>query len=195
MRVNNRRGGERDLQQSFINASGATGVENLMRIFGITGWKNSGKTTLMERLVAEFCGRGFSVSTIKHAHHNVDVDQPGKDSHRHRQAGAHQVLLASSTRWALMHELRDAKEPPLPELLEHLAPVDLVLVEGYKYADHAKIEVALSPAKQPLLAHKDAHILAVASGYTPPSLAVPVLDINDISAIANFIATKIGLPS
>ena len=94
-----------------------------------------------------------------------------------------------------MHELRDAKEPPLPELLEHLAPVDLVLVEGYKYADHAKIEVALSPAKQPLLAHKDAHILAVASGYTPPSLAVPVLDINDISAIANFIATKIGLPS
>lgn len=166
-----------------------------MRVFGITGWKNSGKTTLMERLVAEFCGRGFSVSTIKHAHHNVDVDQPGKDSHRHRQAGAHQVILASSTRWALMHELRDAQEPPLSELLERLTPVDLVLIEGYKNADHAKIEAALSPARQPLLAQNDTHIIAVASGYTPPSLAVPTLDINAIPTIANFIAVKTGLQS
>lgn len=166
-----------------------------MRVFGITGWKNSGKTTLMERLVAEFCSRGFSVSTIKHAHHNVDVDQPGKDSHRHRQAGAHQVILASSTRWALMHELRDNDEPPLSELLEQLAPVDLVLIEGYKNEDHAKIEAALSPAKQPLLAQNDAHILAVASGYAPASLAVPTMDIDDISTIANFIAAKTGLLS
>ena len=172
-----------------------------MHIFGITGWKNSGKTTLMERLVAEFCDRGFSVSTIKHAHHNVDVDQPGKDSHRHRQAGAHQVILASATRWALMHELRDAPEPPLSELLAHLTPVDLVLIEGYKAADHAKIEAALSPEKQPLLALNDPQILAVASGYAPASLTVPVslavptLDINDIPSIADFIATKTGLLS
>lgn len=166
-----------------------------MRVFGITGWKNSGKTTLMERLVAEFCGRGVSVSTIKHAHHNVDVDQPDKDSHRHRQAGAHEVILASSARWALMHELRNDQEPPLTELLAHLAPVDLVLIEGYKAEDHAKIEAALSPAKQPLLALSDPRILAVASDYVPTALAVPTLDINDIPSIADFIATKTGLPS
>lgn len=166
-----------------------------MRVFGITGWKNSGKTTLMERLVAEFCGRGVSVSTIKHAHHNVDVDQPGKDSHRHRQAGAHEVILASSARWALMHELRNDQEPPLTELLAHLAPVDLVLVEGYKAEDHTKIEAALSPAKQPLLALSDPRILAVASDYVPSALAVPTLDINDIPSIADFIAAKTGLPS
>ena len=148
----------------------------------------------MERLVAEFCSRGYSVSTIKHAHHNVDVDQPGKDSHRHRQAGAHQVILASSTRWALMHELRDAQEPALSELLQHLAPVDLVLIEGYKAANHAKIEAALLPAKKPLLVQKDPNILAVASGYAPTSLAVPTLDINDIPTIADFIAAKSGLP-
>ncbi len=166
-----------------------------MRIFGITGWKNSGKTTLMERLVAEFCSRGVSVSTIKHAHHNVDVDQPGKDSHRHRQAGAQEVILASSARWALMHELRNDQEPPLTELLAHLAPVDLVLIEGYKAEDHTKIEAALSPAKQPLLALSDPRILAVASDYVPSALAVPTLDINDIPSIADFIAAKTGLPS
>ncbi len=97
-----------------------------MQVFGVTGWKNSGKTTLMERLVAEITATGVSVSTIKHAHHNVDVDQPGKDSYRHRQAGAHEVILASSNRWALMHELRGAPEPGLETLLSQLAPVDLV---------------------------------------------------------------------
>ncbi|MFT6229333.1 MAG: molybdopterin-guanine dinucleotide biosynthesis protein MobB, partial [Paracoccaceae bacterium] len=103
-----------------------------MKIFGVAGWKNSGKTGLMERLVAEICARGITVSTIKHAHHAFDVDQPGKDSHRHRVAGAREVLLASGKRWALMHELRDVPEPPLADLIAHLSPVDLVLIEGYK---------------------------------------------------------------
>jgi molybdopterin-guanine dinucleotide biosynthesis protein MobB len=111
-----------------------------MKIFGVAGWKNSGKTGLMERLVAEICARGITVSTIKHAHHAFDVDQPGKDSHRHRVAGAREVLLASGKRWALMHELRDVPEPPLADLIAHLSPVDLVLIEGYKRADHPKIE-------------------------------------------------------
>ncbi len=111
-----------------------------MKIWGVVGWKNSGKTGLMERLVAEFTGRGFTVSTLKHAHHAFDVDQPGKDSHRHRTAGATEVLLASRHRWALMHELRDAARTAAGELLAQLAPVDLVLIEGYKRDRHPKIE-------------------------------------------------------
>lgn len=164
-----------------------------MRIFGITGWKNSGKTTLMERLVAELCHRGYSISTIKHAHHNVDVDQPGKDSYRHRAAGAHEVILASKNRFALMHELRGADEPQLKDLLAHLAPVDLVLIEGYKREPHPKIETALRPGKRPLLAQGDGFICAVAAGYETPELPVPVLDINDISTIADFIVGQTGM--
>ncbi len=164
-----------------------------MRIFGVTGWKNSGKTTLMEGLVSEFCRRGFSVSTLKHAHHNVDIDQPGKDSYRHRAAGAQEVLLASGNRWALMHELRGAQEPPLAALLAHLSPVDLVLVEGYKREAHPKIEAAVSRGNRPLLAQKDPHIAAVAAGYAVGQLTVPVLDIHDIPAIADFIARQTGL--
>jgi len=166
---------------------------NPVKVFGITGWKNSGKTTLMEKLVAEICARGFGVSAIKHAHHNVDVDQPGKDRFRHRKVGAQEVILTSSNRWALMHELRGANEPPLAELLGKLAPVDLVLIEGYKRESHSKIEAALSPGRHPLLALEGAHITAVAAGYRVPELAVPVLNINDISAMANFIITHTGL--
>jgi len=164
-----------------------------MKVFGVTGWKNSGKTTLMERLVTEICRRGLTVSTIKHAHHNVDVDQPGKDSHRHRQAGANEVILASANRWALMHELRGASEPPLEALLAHLAPVDLVLIEGYKRESHAKIEAALTAGTRPLLALEDPHIAGVAAGYEIGPLDVPVLDINDISAVADFVLGKTGL--
>ncbi len=109
-----------------------------MKIFGIVGWKNTGKTGLMERLVSEVSSRGISVSTVKHAHHRFDVDHKGKDSYRHREAGAREVLLSSRTRWALMHEVREEAEPTLDELLAHLAPVDLVLVEGYKRNAHAK---------------------------------------------------------
>lgn len=165
-----------------------------MKVFGVTGWKNSGKTTLMERLVAEITARGVSVSTIKHAHHNVDVDQPGKDSYRHRQAGAREVVLASSNRWALMHELRDEAEPTLERLLAHIAPVDLVLIEGYKREDHPKIEVANSKGERPLLALDDPRIVAVAAGYDAKNIFVPVLDINDIPAIASFILTHTNLP-
>ena len=113
-----------------------------------TGWKNAGKTGLMERLVAEFTARGMSVSTIKHAHHAVDVDQPGTDSYRHREAGAREVVLASARRFAVMHELRDAEEPTLEALIARLAPVDLVLVEGYKRAPHPKIEAYRAAAKE-----------------------------------------------
>ncbi|MEM6905618.1 MAG: molybdopterin-guanine dinucleotide biosynthesis protein B, partial [Pseudomonadota bacterium] len=109
-----------------------------MNVYGVVGWKNAGKTTLVERLVAEITARGLSVSTIKHTHHGVDVDQPGKDSHRHREAGARQVILASGARWALMTELRGQPEAPLEALLGQLAPVDLVIVEGYKRDAHPK---------------------------------------------------------
>jgi len=111
-----------------------------MKIFGVTGWKNSGKTGLMERLITEFTARGLSVSSIKHAHHSFDIDHPGRDSYRHRDAGARQVLLASRNRWALMHELRNEDEPSLGDLLKQLLPVDLVLIEGYKRDRHPKIE-------------------------------------------------------
>jgi molybdopterin-guanine dinucleotide biosynthesis protein MobB len=158
-----------------------------MKIFGVTGWKNSGKTTLMERLVAEISARGIAVSTIKHAHHNVDVDQPGKDSYRHRQAGAREVILASANRWALMHELRGEPEPTLEQLLAHIAPVDLVLIEGYKREAHPKIEAANSKGTRPLLALEDPNIVAVAAGYPVGDIRVPVLDINDIPALARFI--------
>jgi len=134
-----------------------------MNVFGVTGWKNAGKTGLMERLVAEFCGRGLRVSTLKHAHHSFDVDHPGKDSHRHRMAGASQVLLASTERWALMNEHRGAPEPSLAALLAKLDPVDLVLIEGWKRDKHPKVEAWRAETGNPLIAPNDPTILAVAS--------------------------------
>jgi len=163
-----------------------------MQIYGITGWKNSGKTTLTERLVAEISGRGFSVSTLKHAHHSVDIDQPGKDSFRHRAAGAGEVLLASAHRWALMHELRGAQEPTVDELLSKLSPVDLVLIEGFKRNGHTKIEASVKPDR-PLIALEDSSIKAVAAGHDVGPLEVPILDINDIPAVADFILKEVGL--
>jgi len=163
-----------------------------MQIYGITGWKNSGKTTLTERLVQEISSRGITVSTIKHAHHSVDVDQPGKDSFRHRAAGAGEVILASAFRWALMHELKGEVEPTVEELLAKLSPVDLVLIEGFKRNDHAKIEASIKPYR-PLIALNDRSIKAVAGGYDLPDLDVPVLDINNIPEIADFILKEVGL--
>ncbi|UWQ33582.1 molybdopterin-guanine dinucleotide biosynthesis protein B [Leisingera sp. M527] len=163
-----------------------------MKIYGITGWKNNGKTGLMERLVAEFCERGLTVSTIKHAHHATDVDQPGTDSHRHRQAGASEVVLASAGRIAIMQELRDAAEPPLAELLARLCPVDLVLVEGYKREPHPKIEAFRQEAGTELIAPEDPNIRAVASN-TAMALDRPVFDLNDTAAIADFIQIELGL--
>lgn len=164
----------------------------MKQVYGVVGWKNSGKTGLMERLVAEITGRGFSVSTIKHAHHSFDVDQPGKDSHRHRVAGASEVLLASGTRWALMHELRDAEEPPLSELLEKLAPVDLILIEGYKRDNHRKVEAHRAVTGNPLIAPDDLTVRAIASD-TSLEIDRPVIDLNDTTAIADFILADLGM--
>lgn len=163
-----------------------------MKIYGVTGWKNAGKTGLMERLVAEFCTRGLTVSTLKHAHHSTDVDQPGTDSHRHREAGASEVLLASPNRVAIMQELRGAPEPSFTELLARMRPVDLVLVEGFKREAHPKIEAYRTSAGNPLIASGDSSIRAVASDI-PLDLDRPVFDLNDTKAIADFIATELGL--
>lgn len=163
-----------------------------MRLYGVTGWKNSGKTGLMERLVSEITGRGFTVSTVKHAHHSFDVDHPGKDSFRHRAAGAHEVLLASRNRWALMNELRETEEPTLAELLAKLSPVDLVLVEGYKRDAHPKIEAFRAVTGNALIAVDDNSIRAVASD-TALELDCPVFDLDDTTAIADFILSEVGL--
>lgn len=163
-----------------------------MKIYGVTGWKNAGKTGLMERLVAEITSRGLSVSTIKHAHHSFDVDHPGKDSHRHRVAGAHEVLLASKNRIALMQELRDQEEPELAHLLTRLSPVDLVLIEGYKRDRHPKIEAHRSVTGQPLIAPGDDTIRAVASDV-PLTLDRPVFGLDDTIALADFVLREVGL--
>ena len=163
-----------------------------MRIYGVIGWKNAGKTTLVERLVAEITARGYSVSTIKHTHHGVDVDRPGKDSHRHREAGAGQVILASSARWALMTELRGAPEPPLETLIARLDPVDLVIVEGYKRDDHPKVEAWRAETGQPLIAAGDPTVRAVASNDAPAARQ-PVIGLDDIPAIADFILADLGM--
>lgn len=163
-----------------------------MRLYGIVGWKNAGKTGLMERLVAEITRRGFSVSTVKHAHHHFDVDREGKDSYRHRVAGAREVLLASRNRFALMHELREEAEPTLDDLLTRLAPVDLVLVEGYKRDNHFKIEAYRAETGNPLIATDDPTVRAVASD-TALSLDRPVFDLDDTQTITDFILGEVGL--
>ncbi len=164
-----------------------------MKVYGVLGWKNSGKTGLVERLVAEITGRGFSVSTIKHAHHDVDLDQPGKDTWRHRQAGAHEVLMASPNRFAVLHELRGGPEPALADLLARMAPVDLVLVEGYKRDTHPKIEVRRAETGQPLMQPGDPTVRAVASDTDVGALPVPRFDLDDTPGIADFLLHDCGL--
>jgi molybdopterin-guanine dinucleotide biosynthesis protein MobB len=161
-------------------------------VWGVTGWKNAGKTHLMARLVAEITRRGLNVSTVKHAHHAAETDRAGTDSFRHREAGAHEVILASPARWALMHELRGAPEPPLEALLAHLAPVDLVLVEGYKSAPHPKIEAHRAATGRGLLADANATIRAVASDARPAT-ALPRFHLDDTVAIADFLLREAGL--
>ena len=163
-----------------------------MKIYGVIGWKNSGKTSLMERLVAHITARGFAVSTVKHVHHDVDLDQPGKDSHRHRIAGASEVVLASARRFALMREHR-GPEPELPEILARMAAVDLILVEGYKRDAHAKIEVFRKGAGHDLIQPGDPLVRAVATDCEIGAVNVPVLDLNDTGAIAEFILREVGL--
>jgi molybdopterin-guanine dinucleotide biosynthesis protein B len=163
-----------------------------VKIYGVVGWKNSGKTTLMERLVAEVARRGLTVSTIKHAHHVFDVDQPGKDSYRHREAGASEVLISSRKRFALMHEVRDGAEPEVDDLIARLAPVDLVLIEGYKRGGHPKVEAHRAATGQDLIAREDPTVRLVASN-DPVEVSQPVLPLDDHSAIVNFILKDTGL--
>jgi molybdopterin-guanine dinucleotide biosynthesis protein B len=165
-----------------------------MRVFGVTGWKNSGKTTLVEALVRELTGRGRKVATVKHAHHDFDIDKEGTDSFRHRQAGAKEVAIVSDRRWALMHELGEEGEPTLEDILSRLSPVDLVLVEGYKRGTHRKIETRRIEAKDgsPLTA-TDPHIAAIAADYPVAGESIPVFRLDDISGIADFIERETGL--
>ena len=164
-----------------------------MRVFGLVGYSGSGKTTLMVRLLPELVRRGISVSTMKHAHHGFDVDQPGKDSYEHRQAGATEVLVSSARRWALMHESREGHDPAPEELIGHMTPVDLLLIEGFKREGHDKLEVWRAASGKPLLAREDRSILAVASDGPVPGLAIPVLDLDDVPSIADFILRHCGL--
>jgi molybdopterin-guanine dinucleotide biosynthesis protein MobB len=158
-----------------------------MKLFGIVGWKNQGKTTLIVGLVREFRNRGITVATVKHAHHGFDVDKPGKDSYRQREAGAGEVLVASSRRWALMHENEAEGEPDLDHLLTRLSPADLVLVEGFKHQDHPKIEVVLAEQEDGLLAGQDATIRAVATNDPDLVVPKPVLSLDAVPEIADFI--------
>lgn len=162
-----------------------------MKVYGVIGWKNSGKTGLMERLVSEISGRGFSVSTVKHVHHTVDLDQPGKDTFRHRAAGAREVVLASADRLAILVEHR-GPEPELPAVLARMAPVDLILVEGYKRDAHPKVEVWREETGHPLIQSGDPLVRAVATDAAL-TLPVPVLDLNDTGAVADFILREVGL--
>lgn len=164
-----------------------------MKVWGITGWKNTGKTTLTERLVAEMVGRGLRVSTVKHAHHDTEVDHPGRDSFRHRAAGAGQVIVSSPVRWALMSELRGAPEPALEDLLSRLDPCDLVLIEGFKRSPHPKIEAHRAAAGRALLAPQTPSVRAVASDVPMLQAPVPLFDLDDIPGIAGFILREVGL--
>lgn len=170
-----------------------------MKIFGITGWKNSGKTTLVAELVSWFGEQGVKVSTIKHAHCNFDIDKTGSDSFKHREAGANEVLIASQGRWALMHELRNEPEPELEDLLKHLQPVDLVLVEGFKMGDQPKVQVVRPENNTEVLPQEAQPIVAIASDsrQVQPSdyqCDGPLLPLNDIAAVGRFIAEYCDLP-
>jgi molybdopterin-guanine dinucleotide biosynthesis protein B len=163
-----------------------------MKIFGFAGYSGSGKTTLIEKLIPLFTGRGISVSLIKHAHHTFDVDQPGKDSYRHRHAGCNEVLVTSSRRWALMHELRGAPEPMLAEHVKRISACDLLLVEGFKRERIPKLEVYRAEVGEPLLHPHDSDIVAIASDRRLKA-PLPQFDLDDHAAIADFVVRHIGL--
>jgi molybdopterin-guanine dinucleotide biosynthesis adapter protein len=164
-----------------------------MRIFGLAGWSGSGKTTLMAKLLPALVAKGIRVSTMKHAHHEFDLDKPGKDSWVHRQSGATEVAIVSAKRYAIMHELRGDPEPTIEELLPRLAQVDLLLIEGFKRHAHPKLEIHRPSVGKPLLATDDSDIVAVASDVELPGLKVPRLDLNDTGAIAGFVLKHTGL--
>jgi molybdopterin-guanine dinucleotide biosynthesis adapter protein len=158
-----------------------------MRIIGLAGWSGAGKTTLLTKVIPRLIARGLEVSTLKHAHHAFDLDQPGKDSHRHRMAGATEVLVCSASRWALVHELRGEREPALAALLQKMRPVDLVVIEGYKRERHPKLEVYRAALDKPLLHPDDAAIVAIASDEPLPQAKIPVVDLDDVERIADIL--------
>lgn len=171
------------------------GEEGLIRVFGVAGYKNSGKTTLIVDLVRELTRRGWRVGTIKHAHHSFDIDHPGKDSYLHRTAGAAEVIVASASRWAHIRELADEPPASLDELLGHMGPLDLVLVEGWKHGTHPRLEIRRSDAPAPRLAGHDAAILAIVSDLPLPEESCPVLARGDVGLIADFVLQSVGLAS
>jgi molybdopterin-guanine dinucleotide biosynthesis protein B len=166
---------------------------NNMRIIGLAGWSGSGKTTLVTKVIPCLLARGLKVSTLKHAHHGFDLDQPGKDSFFHRAAGATEVIVSSSRRFAILHELREEPEWDLGRLVGKMSPVDLVLVEGYKRDAFPKLEIHRAANGKPLIHPEDPHIIAIASDVALPAATVPVVDLNDIEAIADLL-TKHAVP-
>ena len=165
-----------------------------MKVFGLAGYSGSGKTTLMVQLLPLIVGQGLSVSTIKHAHHDFDVDQSGKDSYAHRTAGATEVMVSSAKRWALMHEYRAQPEADLDDLLLQMTPVDLVLVEGFKHDLHAKLEIVRGDDAVPNLFKVDPNVVALVSDRPWPDVSCPVLALDDTHAIAAFVLRYCGLP-
>lgn len=157
------------------------------RVLGIVGWSGSGKTTLITRLIPLLSQRGLTIATLKHAHHSFDVDQPGKDSYEHRKAGASEVLVSSARRWVQMHELGDSPEATLQELLCRVSPCDLILIEGFKSERHPKMEVYRAAAGKSPLHPEDPRIVALATDQDVPSLRIPVVDLNDVSAVAEVV--------
>jgi len=164
-----------------------------MKVIGIVGWSGSGKTSLLIQLLPILRAKGLKVSTMKHAHHRFDVDRPGKDSFRHREAGASEVLVVTSSRWVLMHESREESEPSIESLIERMTPVDLLLIEGFKTHSHPKLEIHRESEGKPLLCPEDPEIVAVATDQPLSGLEIPQLDLNDPPAIAEFILRYTGL--
>jgi molybdopterin-guanine dinucleotide biosynthesis adapter protein len=180
------------MSQAFLDDGAYISV---MRIIGLAGWSGSGKTTLITKLIPWLLARGIRVSTLKHAHHGFDLDQPGKDSFFHRAAGATEVIISSARRWAILHELREEAEWDLPALVEKMSPVDLVLVEGFKRDTFPKLEIHRVANGKPLIHPEDPHIVAIAADSALPAAKVPVIDLNDIEAIADLLlkhAVEIG---
>jgi molybdopterin-guanine dinucleotide biosynthesis protein B len=160
-----------------------------MKVFGFAGWSGSGKTTLIEQLIPRFVRTGLSVSLVKHAHHSFDVDQPGKDSYRHREAGCKEVLISSARRWVIQHELRGAPEPGLEQQIERMSPCDLLLIEGYKYYPLPKLEVYREANGTPLLHPDDPHIVAIAADV-PIATKLPRFGLDEYDRIAEFILVR-----
>ena len=163
---------------------------NGARVLGIVGWSGSGKTTLITRLIPVLIARGIRVATLKHAHHKFDVDQPGKDSYEHRKAGACEVIVSSARRWVQMHEIGNGAEATLPELLAKVSPCDLILVEGFKSERHPKLEVFREATGNPPLHPIDLRIVAIASDRGFPDAGIPVVDLNDIAAVADLVLER-----